>query len=125
MLRRAGDPVAGTPDEVLRITVVLSSTKVRSTTSNLRGGSITSIFGGATVDLRQAHLNPTGASLSVFALFAGTEIIVPRGWHLKARGLPIFGGFDNKADAQAEPGTPTLKIEATAIFGGIEIKHEK
>lgn len=125
VLRRSGDSVAGTPDELIRIAVAFSGSEVRSTAQNFKGGSITAVSGGAHLDLRQARLDPAGASLSVFALFGEADVIVPRGWRLEAKGLPLFGGFDNKADAPAEAGAPTLRIDATAIFGGVEVKHDK
>jgi hypothetical protein len=79
-----------------------------------------------TVDLRQARLDPEGATLAVTAAFGGVDVIVPRGWRVESKGTPIFGGFDNNADAPPE-GTdaPTLTVDMSVLFGGAEIKHEK
>jgi hypothetical protein len=38
--------------------------------------------------------------------------------------LPIFGGIDNvTAKEQLPADAPVLPISATALFGGIDIKH--
>ncbi|MGA7096395.1 MAG: LiaF domain-containing protein [Acidimicrobiia bacterium] len=102
---------------------VFSGTQLASHSKEFRGGSITSIFGGAQLDLRDAMPAP-GASVDILAAFGGVEIRVPDGWHVDTRGLPIFGGIENvTAKEQLGPDAPTLTIHATALFGGIEIKH--
>jgi hypothetical protein len=57
-------------------------------------------------------LDPDGATLAVTAAFGGVDVIVPRGWRVESKGTPIFGGFDNTADAPPE-GTdaPTLTVD--------------
>jgi hypothetical protein len=81
------------------------------------------VFGGAEIDLRDAIPAP-GANLDVFTAFGGLEIQVPQGWQVDIKGLPIFGGFDNvTVKEQLGPDAPLLTINATVMFGGLEIKH--
>jgi hypothetical protein len=62
--------------------------------------------------------------LDVFTAFGGVEVTVPRGWHVATRGLPLFGGIENAtAKEQIAADAPTLAINATVLFGGLEIKH--
>jgi hypothetical protein len=40
------------------------------------------------------------------------------------RGLPLFGGIENAtAKEQIAADAPTLAVNATVLFGGLEIKH--
>jgi predicted membrane protein len=82
------------------------------------------VFGGVTLDLRDARLDPEGARIDVTAIFGGVEILVPRGWRVTTSGTPILGGIDNKTAGEAAGG-PELLIDALAILGGADIKHER
>lgn len=102
---------------------VFSGSEIASHSDGFQGGNVSAVFGGAEIDLRDARLAP-GATLDVFTAFGGIEIKVPEGWVVDVKGLPIFGGFDNvTAKEQLGPDAPLLIINATALFGGIEIKH--
>jgi hypothetical protein len=127
LLRRPGRQVPrGTGDEMIRASAIFSGNEVVSTSRRFKGGSVTAIFGGATVDLRQAQLDPEGGTLSVTAAFGGVDVLVPRGWRVATSGMPIFGGYDNKVEAPPpEAEGPTLNVDVTAIFGGADIKHGK
>ena len=100
---------------------VFSGSDLVTRSQQFKGGSITAVFGGAELDLREAQLAP-GARLDVFAAFGGVELKVPPDWNVVVRGLPIFGGVDNKAGAAAE-NAPRLELNATVIFGGVDIKR--
>jgi predicted membrane protein len=82
------------------------------------------VFGGVTIDLRNAQLDPEGARLDVTALLGGVEILVPKGWRVTTSGTPILGGIDNKTAGEAAEG-PELRIDALTILGGTDIKHER
>jgi predicted membrane protein len=102
---------------------VFSGTEIASHSKQFQGGSISAVFGGAEVDLRDAVPAP-GALLDVFTAFGGVEVTVPSGWHVATRGLPLFGGIENAtAKEQLGADAPTLAINATVLFGGLEIKH--
>jgi predicted membrane protein len=101
---------------------VFSGSELTSRSSAFEGGSITAVFGGTELDLRQARLAP-GATLDIFAAFAGVEMRVPPDWHVVVKGLPIFGGIENGTGrTQLPDNAPTLEINATVLFGGVEIK---
>jgi hypothetical protein len=62
--------------------------------------------------------------MDVTSMFGGTEILIPEGWDVDIHGLPIFGGFEDKTAADVvASGAPVLDVHATALFGGVEIKH--
>jgi len=123
LLRRA--PTArGWPDssgDVVDATVLFSSRRVVSTSRALRGGSATAVFGGIEIDLTGAEIVGT-AELEAVALFGGVDIQVPAGWRVLVDGPAIFGGHENNVPAPSDPNAPVLRLAATAIFGGIEVK---
>ncbi|MCC6237141.1 MAG: hypothetical protein IT299_06160 [Dehalococcoidia bacterium] len=125
VFRRAGKLPPGRPDEVVSASAFFSGNDVVSTSAHFRGASLTAMFGGVSLDLRQAQLSPEGASVSMMAAFGGVELIVPRGWRVQATSTPIFGGFENKATDPTDATSPVLRVDATVMFGGAEIKYEK
>ena len=114
--------VVATADRV-NLFNVFSGSEIASHSSHFEGGSVGALFGGAEIDLRDAQPAP-GAELDVFVAFGGAEVKVPQGWQVVTHGLPIFGGFDNVTAKESIPaGAPVLDINATVIFGGLEVKH--
>jgi hypothetical protein len=102
---------------------MFSGSEVASHSDGFEGGNISVIFGAAELDLRDAT-PAAGANLDVFAAFGGVEIRVPTGWQVDIKGFPIFGGFENVTVKEQIPqGSPTLAVNATVLFGGLEIKH--
>lgn len=89
------------------------------------GGTVTTIFGGTTMNFRGASLAPGDNVLDQFTLFGGLEIVVPQGWHVVKKTLPIFGGVEDKRLNQE--GTPInddrkLIIKGLILFGGLELR---
>lgn len=95
----------------------------RITSKNFKGGKIDTVFGGFKLDLRDAEITPEGATLSVNSVFGGGEIIIPENMRVEARGDGIFGGWSNKFRSSTDSTKPLLKINGSAIFGGIDIKN--
>lgn len=102
---------------------LFSGSEVASNSSAFRGGKIGAVFGGSEIDLRQADVAPD-ATLDVFVAFGGVEIYVPRDWRVEISGFPIFGGFENATVKESLPAdAPMLRIDATVLFGGLEVRH--
>lgn len=102
---------------------IFSGSEIASHSKSFRGGSISAVFGGAELDLRDATPAPD-ATLDVFTAFGGIEIKVPEGWQIDIRGLPIFGSFDNITATEHLPaGAPRVAVNATVLFGGLEVSH--
>jgi predicted membrane protein len=88
------------------------------------GGSIFAVFGGTDVDLRGARPVPDGAAMDVIVAFGGVDIVVPEGWRVEVKGIPLFGGWSNKTNRdQTSADAPLLSIEALVAFGGLDIGH--
>jgi hypothetical protein len=122
---RLGRPAvsAGKSEDLIHPFVIFSGYQIRPQVSNFRGGSATAMFGGLSVDLRGSKLAPEGARLEVTAAFGGANVIIPQDWQVDIDGIPLLGGWSNKAVSQASAG-PVLTIRCLAMFGGIEIKNQ-
>ena len=110
----------------LNLVALFSGNSSRAVSQSFKGGSSVSMFGGSEVDLRDAKLSGGEAKFDVFAMFGGTEITVPEDWEMVIKGLPLFGGMDDKTNAPAREGEvdpPTLVINYLALFGGVEVKN--
>lgn len=102
---------------------LFSGSELTSQSQSFEGGRVGVLFGGAELDLRNAKL-ADDATLDVFAVFGGVEISVPRGWRVEIGGFPVFGGYDNATGKEdLGPDAPKLRIDATVLFGGLEVKH--
>ena len=106
------------------VMAVLGGSATRSRSEHFRHGNVSAVFGGATLDLREAHIEP-GASVDAMALFGGADVLVPPGTRVSLTGLPIFGGYDDKTrgDGELPADAPELRVSATAIFGGVSVKN--
>lgn len=104
---------------------VLGGSTTVNRAEHLRHAEVSAVFGGATLDLRQAHIDGR-ASVDALALFGGVDVLVPKGWRVSLRGLPIFGGYDDKTVDQPDlpEDAPVLTVNATAVFGGVGVANE-
>ena len=118
-------PAGGERDDI-HATALFGGPELASSSQQFRGASLTALFGGVKLDLRQAKLAPTGARIDATVAFGGVELLVPRGWPVTVNSTPILGGVADKTDhaVPVAPDAPTLHVDALAICGGVEIKHE-
>ena len=78
------------------------------------------IFGGLTIDLRGAQITEN-ISIDTLAIFGGVDILLPANVNVKLSDLSLFGGCSNCHKNNAIDG-PTVYVNATALFGGVEVK---
>lgn len=103
---------------------VLSSARVATRSENFRYGSLTAVLGGVTLDLSEATPVATGALVDATAVLGSITLLVPRGWLVEVRGIPILGGWDDTTDRSAiGSGAPRLEVRGLVALGGIEVKH--
>lgn len=107
--------------------VIFGGREIFINSRNLLGGKITSIFGGAEYDLRQANLSENGAIIDCVALFGGCGFKIPPDWTVKNEVTTIFGAFTDKRgasvhDVSCDP-TKTIIIKGFSAFGGVEVKY--
>ncbi len=85
------------------------------------GASLSAVFAGLSLDLRDAKIE-NDIEITAQAIFGGIDIYVPAGVKVKTNNIPIFGGVSNKSAAGNNPGAPTIYLNSTCMFGGIDIK---
>lgn len=78
------------------------------------------VFGGLTIDLRGAQITEN-ISIDALAVFGGVDILLPANVSVKLSDLSLFGGCSNSRNYSQVDG-PTVYINATALFGGVEVK---
>ncbi len=88
---------------------------------NFNGASVSAVFGGAKCDLRGAVIEQDSV-LNVSAIFGGVDIFVPPTVKVVVRSTPLFGGVSDKSMPCAAEAAPTLYVNATCMFGGVDIK---
>lgn len=110
-------------EDTVDLFVILSGNSALNQSLNFKGGKATAVLGGIDLDLRQAQLYNNQAFLDVTALFGGVEILVPDTWRVELNGTPILGGIENQTRPNPDLDAPVLKVAATAMFGGIDIKN--
>lgn len=90
----------------------------------LRHGSVSVVCGGVDLDLREAVLDPAGATLELSATWGGVNLTVPREWRVLVEDRATLGGVDARVTPPEElpDDAPILRVEATARLGGVAIK---
>lgn len=85
------------------------------------GVDLVSVFGGIKCDLRNAVIT-SDQVINASTTFGGIDIFVPNNVQIKVKSTPIFGGVSDKTLHTANSEAPTIYINATCVFGGVEIK---
>jgi len=120
-LRSSADPAADDVDVV----AIYSGSDFVSTATALRRARLTAWYGGGTLDLRGATLDPAGATLTIRAIFGGCRLVVPETSRVELSSIGIFGAVsDTRAKDRVELDRPALTIDGIAIFGGVGIVSE-
>ena len=104
------------------IVAVMGGSDHKSTAPDFTSSRLTAIMGGAKIDLRKAVIK-TSATIEVFGLMGGIEIVVPRTVIIKNKTNVILGGVENKTDQEEAKNAPTLTIIGDVIMSGVEIKN--
>lgn len=92
---------------------------------NLRGAVLhsgfkaTAVFGGVDIDLRGAVVSED-ITLKLTSVFGGIDVFAPENANIKTVGSSFLGGCENKTVSLE--GRPTVTVEYSCAFGGIEIK---
>lgn len=86
-----------------------------------KGTNLNAVFGGIKLDLRKAIIN-NDVVINASAIFGGIDIYVPDGYKVKIKSNSIFGGVSENKKNSVEESSYTIFINATCMFGGVEIK---
>jgi len=127
LFRRGGHRsvhTSGNQDYIDELSVFGGSERL-ITSKDFKGGRVTYIFGGSTINLTQSELSKGENIIDVFTMFGGGKFIVPRDWDVKVEVTSVFGGFSDKRLPDPhivyDPGKQ-LVIKGFVIFGGGELQ---
>ena len=98
-----------------------SQQKIDFDDEEFKGASLTAVFGGITLDLRKAQINED-VVIDTTSVFGGIDIYVTDNIKIKVKSTSIFGGVDNKKIKNDNEKEHIIYINASCIFGGVDIK---
>jgi hypothetical protein len=121
------DPVIAGSSELsdyVRISSVFSGVNRRVLSKDFKGAHVSTVFGGAEINLAQADLKgPVVIKCEI--VFGGLKLIVPPHWAVQNEIDGIFHGVEDKRKANAPVELNPAKLivlKGSVVFGGIEIK---
>jgi len=82
---------------------------------------LNAIFGGIKCNLKDSIIKED-IMIKVSSIFGGTTITLPKDVKVKVVSTPIFGGVDNKHKDSKEELSKIIYINATCLFGGLDIR---
>ena len=119
------DSVTPEPDaDEIDLVTTFGPMEYHSTAASFRGGTVTTWFGGGTLDLRNATLDPAGATIKTSTLFGGGNLIVPDDWRVETSVVGVGGVGDGRPAGNPPAGAPTLRLEGVNLFGGWGVTSE-
>ena len=118
---RSGDEES---DE-FRIAAVIGGEEFGCRSASLRSATVWTLIGGAQIDLRQASLDPGGATLDVTAIVGGVQVLVPAHWSVRVESHGMLGGVDRQVTEAADLPTdaPVLQVTTKTWLGGVQITN--
>ncbi len=124
VVRRRFPPVCRDA-EISRL-VVLAPGRIVSRAEGLRRADVTALFSALRLDLTGASLAGGRAKVAATAVFGSVVIVVPKGWQIEVRGIPVFGGWDDTTSrVDAADDAPCLRVQVLSLFGGVEVRHPR
>ncbi len=121
-LDNPGAAMAGADTQQLDVTAILGGFERRVHTQDFRGGEVTAVMGGCSLDMRGASIASGEAVIHVFAFWGGVTIKCPPDWTVILEGTPILGGFEEKTVTPPDS-RKRLVIRGYAIMGGVEVRN--
>lgn len=86
-----------------------------------KGCDLNAVFGGITCELQDAIIKEDTV-INASSIFGMITIKVPKDVKVKITSTPIFGGVSDERKEKNNDSKKVLYINATCLFGGVEIK---
>ena len=102
-------------------TATFGEQKLDFSNEKFEGSELNAIFGGINCDLRNSTIKED-CVINANAIFGGITIRVPDNVNVKVTSNSIFGGVSDERKKRNNDSKVTLYINATCLFGGVEIK---
>ncbi len=85
------------------------------------GANMDAIFGSVCLRLEHSIISQD-VVINCNATFGGIEIFLPSDVNVRVSSTPVFGGVSNRRRTYVNDSAPVVYINATCMFGGVEIK---
>ncbi len=102
-------------------TAVFSGNELKFAGEPFDGATLTAVFGGIDCDLTGAIIEKD-CQITAVAVFGGVDLKVPAGVNVKVNAFSLFGGAEDARNLPPVEGAPTVYVNATCIFGGVDVK---
>lgn len=86
-----------------------------------KGSSLTAVFGGIKCNLKDAVIKED-VVINTTSIFGEITIYVPKDVNVKVSSTSIFGGVSDERKDKVKDSKHTIYVNATTMFGGVEIK---
>ena len=87
----------------------------------LESMDMTAVFGSVKCNFENAVVNHD-IVINTNATFGSIEIIAPKGVQIVTKSTSVFGGVSDKTETvQQDAGLPRIYINATCLFGGVDV----
>jgi len=112
-------------DDLIDYVSIFGNLDQKFTSQQFKGGKITNIFGGSTIDLSNARPKAGRNVVDLLCIFGRSKLIIPSDWLVKVEVTSIFGGVSDKRVLHKvlPDNTPELVLKGLVLFGGVEIKN--
>ncbi|MEO6719475.1 MAG: DUF5668 domain-containing protein [Ferruginibacter sp.] len=117
---------SGIPDSsnFVKISSVFSGMSRRVLSKDFQGAHVSSVFGGAEINLSQADIKGP-VVIKVEIVFGGLKLIVPPHWAIQNEIDGVFHGIEDKrkinVPAELNP-DKLIILKGSVVFGGVDIK---
>jgi len=103
-----------------RLASIMGGKEFHSHAAHLKSGTAITCLGGMALDLREASLDPTGASLELMTTMGGIEVRVPQHWAVEVDQETLGGALEVDVPESDElpDDAPRLHIHAVTRMGG-------
>lgn len=101
--------------------IIQSDRKISFAGKEFSGDSILVAFGALELNLKEARPASNTMNLEINANYCGVRIMVPPGWNVEAKGHSYLGGFSNSTRKNTEASSPTLIIQYSISFAGVDV----
>ena len=101
-------------------TAIFGGQEIKISKEVFQGGDVNAVFGSVELDLRDAIINED-VIINMTVAFGGVEIYLPTNVKVSISSIPIFGAVSNKAQNRGNDSDPMVYVNATCIFGGVDV----
>jgi hypothetical protein len=120
----SADRVGGTPTSTMAV-AVMSGAERKGVWVVPRQFTAVAFWGGIELDLTKARYAEGEVVITAVAIMGGVEIIVDPDTTVLVNGVGIMGGFNDKAKCEGRPGSPVIRINGMAFWGGVEVRRPR